>query len=212
MNYKNQEYANTVVQGSITEYDITAAGINVMYAEGIMKKDMYDYLMALPKEIRVIKAGLFLRDNPGLQDKKEEALTKYIELFLKENNVSEEIVMEIASDAIWLFNAKRIQYTKFKNVEFRFDRCASILVAWNTYRFYYDSWNGDFFIRGYREVTPFTFRVKELLAMIEQNIDQVTIYRFLHEFKMDILNEQLTFIDTEKTIQFVDWLIDQFIK
>ena len=48
--------------------------------------------------------------------------------------------------------------------------------------------------------------------MIEQNIDQVTIYRFLHEFKMDILNEQLTFIDTEKTIQFVDWLIDQFIK
>jgi hypothetical protein len=200
------------VQGSITEYDITAAGINVMYAEGIMKKDMYDYLMSLPKEIRNIKAGYFIRDNKGIQEKKEEALNEYIYLFIKENNIDEDTIMEIASDAIWLFNAKRIQYTKFKNVEFRFDRCASILVSWNTYRFYYDSWGGDFFIRGYKEVTPFTFRMKELLAMIDQNIDQMSLYKFIHEFKMDVLAEKISFVDTNKTIQLIDWLIDQFIK
>lgn len=211
MNYKNSNYANTVVQGNIYEYDITAAGINVMYAEGIINKGLYDYWMSLPKEIRNIKAGIHTGEKK-LAEKKEAAMNKYIDLFIKENNIEEADIMEIATDAIWLFNSKKITYTKFKNVEFRFDRSASILLAWNTYRFYYDSWSGDFFVRGYTTDNPFIRKIKDLLAMIEQNVDQITIYKFLHELKMDTLMEELNFLEVKKSIEFIDWLIEQFIK
>ena len=77
MNYKNAVFNDVIVQGDIIEYDITAAGINVMYAEGIISKGLYDYWMSLPKEIRNIKAGIHIGDN-GLQPKKEKALNKYI--------------------------------------------------------------------------------------------------------------------------------------
>ena len=116
MNYKNTVFNDVIVQGDIIEYDITAAGINVMYAEGIINKGLYDYWMSLPKEIRNIKAGIHIGDN-GLQPKKEKALNKYIDMFLEENHVEENDIMEIASDAIWLFNIKSIKTRKFKNVE-----------------------------------------------------------------------------------------------
>lgn len=211
MNYKNTVFNDVIVQGDIIEYDITAAGINVMYAEGIISKGLYDYWMSLPKEIRNIKAGIHIGDN-GLQPKKEKALNKYIDMFLKENHVEENDIMEIASDAIWLFNIKSIKTRKFKNVEFRADRTASIMICWNNFKFYMDSWNGEFFVRGYREFTPFVARIKELLGLIENGTDQKTMYKFLHNFKMSIVYEECKFINEEKSLEFVDWLLDQLIK
>jgi hypothetical protein len=211
MIYKNIEYADTVVQGNIQEYDITAAGANAMYAEGVVSKGLYDYWMSLPKKIRNIKIGYHIGDN-NLQEARDKAINKYIDLFINENHIPDANVMEIATDALWLFNNKRITYTKFKNVEFRLDRCASILVTWMNLRFYYDSWSGEFFVRGYTEETPFVFKIKELLAMIDQNVDQITLYRFLHQLKMDILTEELQFLSIDKATNFVDWLIEQFIR
>lgn len=211
MQYKNEDYGNAIVQGIIQEYDIKSAGLSVMYAEKIISKDMYDYYSALPKEIRNIKLGIYIGEK-GLSQKRNEALDKYMEKFINENEIKDGNIMEIASDALWLFNVRRLKVREFGPVQIRLDRVASIMISWNSYRFYFDSWSGEFFIRGYTEENQFTKKMKELLAMVDSGIDQQTIYNFLHDMKTDILYEVYQFISLEKSIQLIDWLLEQIIR
>lgn len=211
MQYKNTEYGDAIVQGIIHEYDIKAAGLSVMYAEKIISKDMYDYYNSLPKEIRNIKLGMYIGEK-GLSAKRNEALDKYMEKFIKENEIQDGNIMEIASDALWLFNVRRLKVREFGPVQIRLDRVASIMISWNIYRFHFDSWSGAFFIRGYKEDTQFTRKIKELLALIDSNTEQPVLYNFLHDMKADIVYGVYEFISYEKSIQFIDWLLEQIIK
>lgn len=199
-----------MMQGYIREFDAKSAGISVLYAEGHMTKEKYDELMGLDKETRIIKTGLFIRDF-DLQEKKEKALTKYIELFKSENNIGEDQIIVRASDALWLFNVVEVKTYEWGPVLFREDRTASTLLTWRQFNFYYDSWSGEFFIRGFRQRNTFTGRMKELMIMLESNPTQKALYTLLHTMLREAYHELYEFINTKTVIELIESLIDYLI-
>ena len=200
-----------LLQGYIREFDAKSAGISVLYAEGFMTEEKYHELMNMEKEKRIVHTGLFIREFK-LQEEKEKALNKYVEIFKKENEIKEHQIISRASDALWLINVNRITKTTFGTVMFREDRTASTLLIWKQFNFYYDSWSGEFYIRGYRQNNIFTKKMKDFLIMLENNTSQVVIYKFLHSMLLDAHHGIYEdFVSKKNSIEFIESLVEYFI-
>ena len=211
---KNEDYANVVLTGTILEYDMSAAGPSVARAENLITEEFYRELMSCTdKHTRQVKFGLYL-GKYNLQTAKEEALNKYVNLFLKENAIKDVHVMEIASDAIWLLNPPKIHKTSFNEfVKFRLDRSASIMISYEGVRYYADAWDGNMFTRGLKlEDNPNgkSF-IKNLLNMIEEGCEKEQSYKFLHEAKMHVLKETLILKNKEYALGMIDFLLKSII-
>ncbi len=208
---KNENFANAIIKGNIVEFDMSAAGPSVMRAEGHIPDEVYKKILSYPKEIRQIKFGEHLRDYK-LQPKKEEALDKYMELFLKENNIEDHYVIEIASDAIWMYNPPRIRKREFNEfVKFRVDRIASIMISFDGIKFYTDTWNGTFFTRGYKFEEKDAQVISIIMGIIESEESIPVLYKKLHQLKMMILKEEVCIKNKEYGSRFIDFLLISLI-
>ena len=125
-NYLNKVYTN-LHNTYIIEYDIKSAGLNVMYAFGLISKKQYQYYLSLDKKSRNIRLGLLQRDTEGLANELGECMLQVINMFIKANNLEESDILSVKNDAIFVINKKCTQL-KFNNIEF---------VAKNKYTSYY---------------------------------------------------------------------------
>lgn len=128
--YKKHLYINPaydfIKSGVIKEYDIKAAGLNMLIAANLLSKEQISYYNSLEKKRRNIELGL-LQKNRVYSKAISENLKKYRKLFFEANEIDENKVLSIRRDAIFVINT-RIKKTKFDNVEF---------VTKNRYTSYY---------------------------------------------------------------------------
>lgn len=207
MIFKNETFANIIIKGNIAEFDMSSAGPSVARAENIITDEKYRELLAYPKKLRQIKFGLHLGEYK-LQQRKEEALDKYMNLFIRENGIDDIHIMEIASDALWLFNPPRIKNRDFGEfVKFRMDRTASIMISFDGIKFYADTWNGSFFTRGYRLEEKDAQIMSTIMGIIENEENIQILYKKLHQFKMMILKEEVTIKSKEYGSALIDFIL-----
>lgn len=197
-----------ILCGKIQEYDINSANISVFMDAGVISQKEYNYYNTLPKLNRNIQIGLRMRDDRSLIKVRDEQLKKYTNLFVKENGIGEELVIEVASDAVWFYDHFKPIQNKFGDwVVFKKDRSATILLAVGRVKFYWNSLTGERFTRGFRGETDFQNRVYGILAAIEGGANKSILYNTIHDLKRDIYSG-VSDIPELNTKELVDEIID----
>lgn len=113
--YLNSSRYNT---GRIIEYDIKAANVNVLYHEGVFSKDKYDYLISLPKTSREIAVGNIIREDKTIYHTLMNGIFKFRRQLIESNDIQEDEIVRIATDAVYVNRFSDLRYTKFDNIEF----------------------------------------------------------------------------------------------
>jgi hypothetical protein len=136
--YKKHLYVNPnydyIKCASIREYDIKAAGYNILIAAKLLSDEQIVYFENIPKERRNVEIGLLQRDDKELTKAINDGLIHYRKLFFEENEIDENNVISIRRDAIFVTNT-RIKKKQFDNIRF---------VAKNRYSSYYQINKCDF--------------------------------------------------------------------
>lgn len=136
--YKKHLYVNPnydyIKGATIKEYDIKAAGYNILIAANLLSDEKIKYYDSLPKYKRNVKIGLLEKSNKKYSKAISEGLIKYRKLFFEANNIDENSVISIRRDAIFVANT-RITKTQFDNIYF---------VPKNKYSSYYQLNKCDF--------------------------------------------------------------------
>ena len=112
-----------IISGSyITEYDISKANINILYAYNIISKELYDQLLRVDKQIRETYIGKQILREQGYGKIKNQSITYDTikngimtakkELFLA-NQLSDIEIVRIANDAVYVERPIALQYTSF---------------------------------------------------------------------------------------------------
>lgn len=104
--------------GRIVEYDIKAANINVLYHEGVLDKEKYDYYCRLPKDAREVAIGKLIQQDNTIYDVLMAGILKFRHLLVESNDIKEDEIVRLATDAIYVNRFIDLKYTKFDNVEF----------------------------------------------------------------------------------------------
>lgn len=144
--YNNPAF-QIVIDGIISEFDIKSAGSTAM--REIYGDELYNELMSMDKLQRNIKIGLIMRDTPGLSEKVNSLMLKYLNKFIEINDIKQRNIIMTTRDSIVLYNKIPLK-TTFNNVEFRnkegmfssFYRLGSRLI------FFFDSMRNDLIVKG----------------------------------------------------------------
>lgn len=104
-----------LVATRISEYDIRKANISVLYSEGIISKDYYEYLYSADRMTRQVEVGYMIKNNPEVGKTLANGIEKYRRLFFESNNISDNDVLSIKNDAVFIIN-KLPNITKFGEV------------------------------------------------------------------------------------------------
>ena len=104
--------------GRIIEYDIKSANINVLFNKGVIDKSKYDYLNNLPKMQREIVVGNMIKENPSIYHILLNGILEFRNLLVESNDIQEEEVVRVATDAIYVNRFDDLKYTQFDNVIF----------------------------------------------------------------------------------------------
>ena len=112
----NNELFDTIIGGTLSEWDIRSAGSTAI--RELKGESIYNDLMLLEKKERNIKIGLMMRSEPGLSDKVNFLMLKYLNLFISENKIKLSNLIMTSRDSVIVYN-KLPMKTKFGNVEFR---------------------------------------------------------------------------------------------
>lgn len=101
-NYTNRDidYLKNVL---ITEYDISSAGMNILYDLGVITSDKYEILKSMKKHDRVVAIGYLLKD-PKMKATIEFGFRESRRIFMEQNNLEDGSILSIKKDAIFLIN------------------------------------------------------------------------------------------------------------
>ena len=91
-----------LVNKQIIEYDLKSANTSLCREYGLLPKDKIDKIDALPKEKRTKRIGVMMRDDKVFKDALVLAFKDIRRRFFEENNLSDEDVLAIKKDAIFV--------------------------------------------------------------------------------------------------------------
>lgn len=93
-------------EGSIREYDLSAANASILVEKGYISEDMYYDLIEGDKQHRNKLVGLLIRDNPEVYNILKEGVDSNVELFKRSNKLNDDKILEVSKDAIFTINVK----------------------------------------------------------------------------------------------------------
>lgn len=125
-NYLNKDI-DCLLNTYIREYDMKSAGLNVLYREKLIDEVEYNYLKTIPKKELNIRIGLLQRGNKSMAEGLSKGLAKVRAEFMEANNLTEDDILSIKNDAIFVIN-KSCRVLQFDNI---------IFSNKNTYTSYY---------------------------------------------------------------------------
>lgn len=132
-----------IKNASIKEYDIQAAGLNILINKNMLTEKQKKYYSNLPKKERNIKLGLLQRGKEGRPYAKaiSEGLREFRLKFFEANEIDENKILSIRRDAVFVVNSN-IRKKEFDNIKF---------IAKNTYSAYYQINKCDFLYSDLRD-------------------------------------------------------------
>lgn len=106
-----------LIATTIFEYDIRKANISVLYSEGVINREYYEYLYSADRMTRQVEVGYMIKDNKEVGDILANGIAKYRKLFFEANGIFDNDILSIKNDAIFVMKKKPL-VTTFGNVEF----------------------------------------------------------------------------------------------
>ena len=112
---RNQNYISPsrYISGRIIEYDIKSANISTLRQGNHITEEDYQYLSNLPKQQREIEIGLRIKNDPSVYTKIQAGIKDAKEALVKYNNLTEDNIVRIANDAVYINSGIDLQYTQF---------------------------------------------------------------------------------------------------
>lgn len=144
-----------VVGQYITEYDMSKANISVLLYKGVIDKKLYDELYNSDKFYREKYIGMMQRNNPKISEIKSEGIAEFRKKFIEANELTDDRILSIKSDAIFVLGEK-CNYTKFDDiVNFRVANKYNAFMKIGNLELYYgiDSFteNENFDVKGIKD-------------------------------------------------------------
>ncbi|QQO92578.1 hypothetical protein CPT_Machias_201 [Staphylococcus phage Machias] len=180
----------------ITEYDIKSAGMNILYDSNWLDEKTYNMLKNTPKYERNVIIGKMLRKNKDMNNALIEGFKIARKFFMMNNNLSDNDVLSIKKDAIFVIGKKCNNLKISNNVRFvesdTFDNYINILDK----EHYIDLYNNRIEIKGYQkgikehhEKYLFNFLFECLWE--DKKKDKTDLYKKLLIFKNNLINHNL---------------------
>lgn len=184
-NYLNKDilYLKNV---SIKEYDMSEAGFSLIQEFKLLPNSDIKYLLNnCDKKQRTILIGKLLISNKGLATELMNSFIIARKYFIEENQVSDDDILTIKKDAIFLVN-KSVAKTSFRSfIKFKLKNIyTSYCYLNNKYELYYDFKKNNMVIKGLDNKFlnhPLLLEIKKMMRMIEINKDKNSIYRILSD-------------------------------
>ena len=89
---------------NITEWDIKSAGLSVLKFRKLLPKEELMQLEQMDKHSRTVKEGLLQKNHPEIAEEIINTLAKAREAFVLLNHITEEQILSIKKDAMFLIN------------------------------------------------------------------------------------------------------------
>lgn len=137
--YEEQSYTKQIealISSIIYEYDISKANINVLLKRGDITQEQYDHFYSLPKQIREVTIGKLQRDFPSLKTSIKEGFKEARRDFFIANNISNDEVLSIKSDAIFIIGRPAL-VTEFGNIKFIHKNTYTTFLRFHHLELYY---------------------------------------------------------------------------
>lgn len=196
--YNRRNYTNPNIRSLystyIREYDIKAAGLNVLFREKAISENEYNYLSGLKPYDRKVRVGYILRDDKSLNKVLSEGLKRVMKEFMTLNNLVDSDILSIKNDAIFVIN-KRCKFVQFDNVLFRNKNTYTSYYNLNNIEFYYNKNGMD--IKGINDALYplhndyMLLFLKEVFKMVETSSDTKRLYKKVTEFALAYMNREL---------------------
>lgn len=199
--YQKHNYLNKNIlylkNTSIVEYDIHSAGTCILYELGLIKKETFNYLMSLEKEIRNIHVGNLLRDNPSWNKLQMEGFSNVMRRFMELNKIEDDDILTINKDSITLIN-KRIRHLIIDDLyEFRVVGEYNAYMYLNKKQLYINYKSLKFNTRGFGDETVeiqqdyFISFILSTMVIDSKHSNKQEVYNQIKNFRSQFLNKEL---------------------
>lgn len=172
------------IKGIVSEYDIKMCNISILRYKGIISKEEYEYYAKLPKDKRNILLGLKRKENIEWSSIIDIGTKEIHEIWMDENGLSEEDIIEINHDAIWISGIKAIKVKKINGVEMVNKQSYTSRLVINKTVFYFNSITGKTHHR-YLNPDIFSEDIIDLIYKIIMFLEFDNIrscYTMIHDF------------------------------
>lgn len=136
-----------VIGAHIYEYDMREAGFNLIKYYNLLSREEIEDLDMLPKDIRTIRIGMRMDDDPRFSKRLMESFANMRRKFFEVNNVDDVSILAIKKDAIYIVNHV-CEHTTFKNVEFIVKNRYTSFHKFGKMEFYFRAMNRNLDIKG----------------------------------------------------------------
>lgn len=185
--YTNNSY--DYLPGYIFEYDITSAGINILYEGGYISDSEYELMGKMNKQQRTVTEGLLIRKHKELGKYKMEGLIRFRKEFMEANNLVDTDILAIKSDAIFVIGKPcyKLEFGENNLIKFRLDKTFTSFMIVNRIEVYGDPANNILEVKGInKDVLPLhdgymkSF-ILDVMRRLENN-SRKRVIKFLFEF------------------------------
>lgn len=170
MLYQEKNYTinlNYLFNNYIREYDISKANISVLYSKGVINEELYNKLYMADRMQRQVYIGKAMQRNPEIQEILNEGIIEYKQKFFEANNITDDDIVSIKNDAVFILN-KIPTILTFDKVTFVHKNTYTSFMRINELEFYY----GDCFgqevidIKGIKDTDLETYHMAFLNIII----------------------------------------------
>lgn len=177
---------------NIVEYDMVAASISVSERYHLLDDSTIQQLKLLPKEKRTKRVGLLQRDDKQYSEQLISGIIETRRKFIETNNLNEESVLSLHSDAI-LFSSNKKIITNIEGVEFKHKHTWSSYMRYKGIEMFY----ADSYIT-YKNIpqdmlNQHTLGINKFLREVFDKIENYdySVLKYLSKFEKMYLQDKL---------------------
>lgn len=189
-NYLNKDIL--MLRKSIREYDMSEAGFSLIKEYSLLPKKKINYLQNnFTKEERTKKIGKMMIYDSELAENLMECFIDIRRIFFEGNDISDNEVLSIKKDAIFVIGRTCDKLEFGDNIIFKPKNKYTSYFYLGNCEFYYSSYKNLLDVKGVsNKENPLLDDIKNIIRYNEV-MDKNKIYKYLKEFRNDYLNLEL---------------------
>lgn len=194
-NYTNREYSY-LKNVSITEWDISSAGLSVLKFRKLLPEEELDKLSKMEKHTRTVYEGNLQKENPALAEAIVNTLSKVRQAFVVANNIPPEKILSIKKDAIFLINFTPEVTTIKDYFVFRKKGTYTSFIQIEKKEFYYNSGTDVLDVKGISKegvIAQREYLLKDIAKILKssEKVDMTSLYSLLKSYRRNYLTKEL---------------------
>lgn len=200
---------------NITEWDIKSAGLSVLKFRKLLPKEELVQLEQMDKHSRTVKEGLLQKNHPEIAEEIINTLAKAREAFVLLNHITEEQILSIKKDAMFLIN-KTPETTVIKDAfTFRKKGVYTSFIKLGKTEFYYNGGTNELDIKGLSKEAielQSDYLLKDLQGFLRssEKVSPDVLFSLLKNYRQKYLNLQLP-LETYRELDSGKFRIDDYL-